>query len=128
MNNPAPETPAAADPAPAAPEAAAPVVKPAEGSNSLIDAVDPAALPAAPAVAADPAPAEPAPDAAKWYLAEGVAGNGEPPEWFRADKYKTLDEQAKAYVELEKRFGAFTGAPKDGVYKINMPEGFVGEI
>jgi len=36
----------------------------------------------------------------------------EHPEWFKADKYKTIDDQAKAYGELEKRFGSFTGAPE----------------
>ena len=39
-------------------------------------------------------------------------------EWFKADKYKTVDDQAKAYTELEKKFGSFTGAPKDGKYEI----------
>ena len=36
------------------------------------------------------------------------------PEWYKADKYKSVAEQAKAYTELEKKFGGFTGAPKDG--------------
>jgi len=36
----------------------------------------------------------------------------EQPEWFKADKYKTIDDQAKAYGDLEKRFGSFTGAPE----------------
>ena len=39
------------------------------------------------------------------------------PEWYKADKYKSVAEQAKAYTELEKKFGGFTGAPKDG-YKV----------
>lgn len=119
-------TPAAPD-APAAP--AAPVVAPTE-TTSLVDGVDPNAAPAEPSAApTEPSlvPETPA-EEAKWYLAENVPGEGEPPEWFKGDKYKTLDEQAKAYSELEKRFGAFTGAPKDGVYKINMPDGFQGEF
>jgi len=36
----------------------------------------------------------------------------EHPEWFKSEKYKTVDDQAKAYTDLEKRFGAFTGAPE----------------
>jgi hypothetical protein len=36
------------------------------------------------------------------------------PEWYKADKYKSVSEQAKAYTELEKKFGSFKGAPKDG--------------
>jgi len=117
------ETPVAPE-APAAPTA--PVETPA--APSLVDDV-PAAPAEAPAAAPSLVPDPPAEDAeAKWYLSEGVAGDGEVPEWFKSDKYKTVDEQAKAYQELEKRFGAFTGAPKDGVYKINMPEGLVGEF
>lgn len=124
------ETPAADPSAPAAPVAA-----PAE-TPSLVDGADPAAAPAADpaAPAADPAaPAAPAPAAdpaeeAKWYLSEGVAGEGEAPDWFKADKYKSAIDQAKAYPELEKRFGAFTGAPKDGVYKLNPPEGLAVEF
>jgi len=43
---------------------------------------------------------------------EGVNGEGEAPEYFKADKYKSVADQAKAYTELEKRFGGFTGAPE----------------
>lgn len=39
------------------------------------------------------------------------------PEWFKADKYGSIEDQAKAYTELEKRFGGFTGAPEE--YKLN---------
>tara|TARA_R110000751_G_scaffold152946_3_gene258106 strand:- start:4961 stop:5719 length:759 start_codon:yes stop_codon:yes gene_type:complete len=38
--------------------------------------------------------------------------SAEHPEWFKADKYKTIDDQAAAYPELEKQFGSFTGAPE----------------
>lgn len=44
---------------------------------------------------------------------EGVAGNGEAPEWYKGTKYKSVAEQAKAYTELEKKLGAFTGAPDE---------------
>jgi hypothetical protein len=55
-------------------------------------------------------------------LAEGVLGQGDKPEWFKSDKYASVAEQAKAYTELEKRFGSFTGAPKDGKYDYTIPE------
>ncbi len=115
----------AAPAAPAAPEAppAAPAAAPADPPSL----VDPA--PAAPAAPAEPASLVPEVTAdPKWYLSEGVGGEGEAPDWFKADKYKTVDAQAQAYTALEQRFGAFTGAPEDGVYKINSPEGFQVEF
>jgi len=63
------------------------------------------------------------PNAKEWFWAEGVKGEGAPPQWFKADRYKTVDEQAKAYPELEKRMGAFVGAPKDGKYEFQAPDG-----
>jgi hypothetical protein len=50
----------------------------------------------------------------EYYLSEGVKGTGDVPEWYKADKYKSVAEQAKAYPELLAKFGGFTGAPKDG--------------
>ena len=50
----------------------------------------------------------------EYFLTEGIKGSGETPEWFKADKYKSIADQAKAYTELEKRFGGFKGAPKEG--------------
>ena len=50
-----------------------------------------------------------------YYLAEGVAGEGDAPEWFMGDKYKSVSEQAKAYPEAQKlvgRLGEFVGAPE----------------
>lgn len=118
----APPTPAAAPPAPPAPPPAAPPAPPA--STSLIDpnAAPPAVPPAAP-----PAAPPPTPDP-EWFYANGVKGAGPVPDWYKASKYKTVDEQAKAYPELEKRLGAFTGAPKDGNYTFKMPEGIEGEL
>lgn len=52
-------------------------------------------------------------DATAWNFAEGVAGEGEIPEWFKGDKYKTVSDQAKAYKDLEGRFGSFTGSPEE---------------
>ena len=56
--------------------------------------------------------AEPQTEAPSFLWAEGVAGQGDVPEWYKADKYKSISDQAKAYSELEKRFGGFTGAPE----------------
>ena len=138
-----PAAPAASAPAaaPAAPAAAAPAAVPAA----------PAAAPAAPAAESlipdDPAPPPAAPQseaekiaAAKeliakaeaaadpnggkaWLLTEGVMGVGEKPAWFKADKYRNVAEQAKAYSELEPRFGAFKGAPAEGKYEFTPPDG-----
>ena len=53
-----------------------------------------------------------------WYFSEpkddfqGVAGNGDVPEWFIADKYKSVEQQAKAYKDASKLLGGFTGAPE----------------
>jgi len=47
-----------------------------------------------------------------FYYAEGIAGTGDKPEYLK-DKYQTVEAQARAYGDLEGRFGAFTGAPDD---------------
>lgn len=60
-----------------------------------------------------------------WLLNEGVMGVGEKPAWFKQDKYLTVAKQAEAYPDLEKRFGSFTGAPKDGKYEFKPPENVV---
>jgi hypothetical protein len=127
-------TPAAA---PAAPAAAAPAAPASLIPDASAAAAAPAAAPATPAkpgslipdapaaaapAAAPAAPVDPnSPDA--WLLAEGVQGPGKRPEWFKNDKYRSVEDQAKAYPELEKRFGAFVGAPKDGKYTFTPPEG-----
>lgn len=64
--------------------------------------------------------AEPTLGENEYFLAEGIKGTGETPEWYKADKYQSVAEQAKAYTELEKKFGGFKGAPKDGY---SAPEG-----
>tara|TARA_A100000164_G_scaffold162467_1_gene144059 strand:+ start:473 stop:1219 length:747 start_codon:yes stop_codon:yes gene_type:complete len=56
----------------------------------------------------------------EYFLSEGVKGNGEVPDWYQNSRYTSVSEQARAYNELEKKFGGFTGAPKDGY---QMPEG-----
>jgi hypothetical protein len=56
-------------------------------------------------------------DAGKTYnWAENVPGTGEPPPWFKHEKYKTIADQARAAPELEAKLGPaaeFFGAPKD---------------
>ena len=64
--------------------------------------------------------AEPTLGENEYFLAEGIKGVGETPEWYKADKYQSVAEQAKAYTELEKKFGGFKGSPKDGYV---APEG-----
>lgn len=127
----APATPATPAAAPATPPAGDP---PAPPVTSLLPdppappagdpPAPPAAAPAAPATAVNPPPKPPDPE---WFLSDGVKGTGAPPEWYKADKYKTVDAQAKAYAELEKRFGGFTGAPEGG-YKLNIPDTVEGSF
>jgi len=69
----------------------------------------------------------PAVDENAWYLSEGVAGEGETPEWFKSGKYATIADQAQAYNGLESKLGSFTGAPSDG-YETVIPEGLNVEI
>jgi len=63
-----------------------------------------------------------------WNLNDTTPGTGEKPAWFKSEKYKNVAEQAKAYPELEKQLGAFTGAPKDGKYELKLPEGVVVKL
>lgn len=128
------------DPIPVA--AAAVVTPPADPVvTPLVAVADPVAAPvdslipedasvvAPVAAVADPAVVVPPvdPNSGKaWLLAEGVLGVGEKPEWLKSDKYKSAEEQAKAYVGLEKRLGAFVGAPKDGAYEFKAPVGYEG--
>lgn len=55
-----------------------------------------------------------------WQYALGVPGSGDAPEWFKGGKYQTVEEQAKAYPELEKRFGTFTGSPDE--FSVNLSQ------
>ena len=56
----------------------------------------------------------------EWYQSEGVKGTGESPDWYQSKHFKNANEQAKGYSELQKKFGSFTGTPKDGY---SLPEG-----
>lgn len=51
------------------------------------------------------------PQESGWYWTDDVAGEGDKPE-FLLDKYGSISDQAKAYKELEQKFGGFTGAPE----------------
>lgn len=58
-------------------------------------------------------------DSKEWFILEGQAGEGDRPEYL-APKYNSIEDQAKAYTELEKRLGAHTGAPEE--YALSIPE------
>lgn len=96
---------------------------------SLIDGVEPQDPqdPQDPTAGNEP-PADPTPPAEGdgWFYADGVAGDGDRPEWFQS-KYGSVEEQAKAYPELAKKFGGFTGAP-EGDYELSVPEGVEGDF
>jgi hypothetical protein len=72
-------------------------------------AVTPAAGEGAPAGGTTPPVVTPSGD---WYYDHNIKGDGTPPDWFKGDKYKTVTDQAKAYSEVEKKLGAFKGAPE----------------
>jgi hypothetical protein len=133
-------TPAAAPAAPAAvvPDPATPVATaaPADSTPPTAPAAKPTSLvpenlaPQSPASPAATPPAEPEPDdKTAWFLYDGVKGQGDMPAWYKADKYKTVAAQAEAYTHLERRLGAFVGAPKEGKYEApKLPEGIEGEF
>lgn len=56
-----------------------------------------------------------------WFWNDDQQGEGDAPEWFKANKYKSVADQAKAYTEAEKQLGAFKGAPEE--YTLDLPEG-----
>ena len=67
----------------------------------------------------------------EFFISDGIKGTGELPEWYKADKYASVSEQAKAYTELEKKFGGFTGAPKDGyalAEGVSKEDGMIEEL
>lgn len=106
--------------------AAAPTTT-AEAPQNLIDAAAPGAATAGAAVpakvVADPAAAA----NTEWFWTDGVKGADKRPDWLKADKYKTVADQAKAYIDLEKKHGElaakfkdFAGAPEK--YDLTVPE------
>lgn len=91
--------------------------------ETLIDTTAPAE--ATETIETAEAPAEATNDAA-WYFADEVPGTGDKPDWLK-DKYKSVADQAKAYGDLEKKLGSFTGAPEEG-YELTLPEGIEGQF
>lgn len=67
-----------------------------------------------------------------WFWSDGIQGQGDLPPWFKADKYKTVDAQARAAGDLETKLGPaaeLIGAPEGGEYAVpSMPEGVAGEL
>ena len=57
---------------------------------------------------------------ASWTWSENIQGEGDKPDWFMDSKYKSVEEQAKAYPELQNKFGGFTGSPEE--YSLDLPE------
>jgi hypothetical protein len=130
-------TPAAATPAtPAAAAATTTQAAPAAAKETLFSSAPVAEAKPAEAAKTEPTAEEVAAaaiakadaEATAWFYADGTPGKGAAPAWYLADKYKTVEEQAKAYPELQKRLGAFKGAPKDGKYEFTVPEGLPIEI
>lgn len=50
-----------------------------------------------------------------WYLDKETPGTGVRPEWL-PEKFKSAADLGTAYSNLEKKFGAFTGAPDEYVF------------
>lgn len=48
---------------------------------------------------------------AEWWYDKDVAGVGEKPAWYNADKYETLSAQAQAYQGAAGKLRGFSGAP-----------------
>ncbi len=56
----------------------------------------------------------------QWWLDDGIQGKGDRPEYLQ-QKFSKITDQAKAYNELQKKFGEFKGAPES--YDLNkLPE------
>lgn len=47
----------------------------------------------------------------EWFWAEGIKGEGPRPDYL-PEKFSSVSDAAKARAELEKKLGAFTGAPE----------------
>jgi hypothetical protein len=100
-------------------EQATPVAEVAEvapASAGMFDMAD-----GAPEVVVEDTPAALVADVSEWAWDDGIKGEGDRPDWLKG-KYKSVSEQAKAYGDLEGKFGEFKGAPKDG-YKLDGIEG-----
>lgn len=54
----------------------------------------------------------PEPEQPSWAIDDNTPGQGARPDWLPT-KYNKVADVAKAYTELEKRLGGFTGAPEN---------------
>lgn len=54
--------------------------------------------------------APPVPEGPAWYVDDNTPGNGIRPDWMPA-QFKKASDLGKSYSELQKKLGAFTGAP-----------------
>lgn len=52
------------------------------------------------------------PQQSRWHLDDGIEGKGDRPEWLQG-KFDKVTDQAKAYTDLQKKFGEFKGAPEN---------------
>ena len=65
----------------------------------------------------------------KWSWGENLLGEGTVPPWFKADKYKTISDQARAAPELEAKLGPaaeLIGAPEGDYVLPKLPDGVEG--
>lgn len=86
------------------------------------EAATPATAPVPESAPAVPPPVAPEPE--QPVTPEPVAEPPAMPDWFMADKYTSIEEQARAQFEMRKLMGQNWGAPKDG-YKLENIEGIV---
>ena len=63
---------------------------------------------------------EPAYNGPEWYYAEGIKGEGAPPDGYKMDKYKSVLDQALAYNHAEKMIGSERKAPEN--YEIKLSD------
>lgn len=63
-------------------------------------------------------PLTPSASADEWFIDDGIKGTGKRPDYL-LPKFTTQASQAKAYTELEKKFGEFAHAPD----KYELPQG-----
>jgi len=91
-------------------------------ATAPVAAAEPAATPAAPETQTANAPAPDSTADAVTPEAKPDPSNPELPEWFMKDKYKSIEEQAKAQYEMRKLIGPVWGPPKDD-YKMEGIEG-----
>lgn len=95
---------------------------------NLIDVVNSpeASAPAAEAPAKTEAPET---ESATWFHAPGVPGKGDKPEHFNNKKYGTESDQAKAYPDLERKFGQLqTELQESKINKNVAPDAYDFEV